>query len=125
MAVALWLRRSGVDIPDAELLTEVSEEVGIELSPVVRDQISWDPKSCNDVLPHKVFCVLLGDRGQRFGFDPFGEIIVATSYSLEFGGAVPQYPSPIERRAMDWRVGSNPVLAGEGSVRTSGTSRII
>ena len=32
---------------------------------------------------------------------------------------VPQYPTPIERRAMDWRVSSNLVLAGEGSVRTS------
>ena len=56
-------------------LTEVLEEVGIELSPVVQDESSWDPKSCNDVLSHKVLRVLLGDGGQRFGFDSLSEII--------------------------------------------------
>ena len=117
----MWVHRSGVDIPEAELLEEVSEEVRIELSPVVRDQTPWDPKFCNYALPHKVPRVLLGDGGQRFGFDPLGEIIdVATSYSLEFDGVVPQYPSPTERRAIDWRVGSAPAPAGEGSARTSG-----
>ena len=75
MAVALWVCRSGVDILDAELLAEVSEEVGIELSPVVRDQSSWDPKSCDDVLPHEVPRVLFGDGGQWFGLDLFGEIV--------------------------------------------------
>ena len=71
----MWVCRGGVDIPDAELLAEVSEEVGIELSPVIRDQSSCDFKSCNDVLPHKVLRVLFGDGGQRLGLDPLGEII--------------------------------------------------
>ena len=67
LAVALWVRRGGVNAFYAELLAEVFKEVGIELSPVVRKQSSWDPKSCNDVFPHKVLRVMLGDGGQRFG----------------------------------------------------------
>ena len=100
LAVALWVCQGGIHIPDAELLAEVFEEVGIELSPIVRDQSSWDPKSCDDVLLHKVPRILLGDGGQRFGLVPLGEIIVATSYSLELGGVVPRCPSPTEQRAM-------------------------
>ena len=75
MAVALWVRRSGVEVPDVELLAEVFEKVGIELSPVVPDQSSWDPKSYNDVLLHKAPRVLFGNGGQWFGLDPLGEII--------------------------------------------------
>ena len=75
MSIALWICRGGADVLDAELLTEVFEEVGIELRPVIRDESSWDPKSCNDALSHKVLRVLLGDGGQRLGFDPHGEII--------------------------------------------------
>ena len=75
MAIALWVCQGGVDIPDAELLAEVSEEIGIELNPVVQDQSLWDPKSCDDVLPHEVPHILLSDGGQRFGFNPLGKII--------------------------------------------------
>ena len=57
------------------LLAEVLEEVGIELCPVIRDESSRDPKSCNDVLSDKVLRVLLSDGGQRLGFDPLGEVI--------------------------------------------------
>ena len=56
-------------------MAEASEEVGIKLSPVIRDQSLWDPKSCTDVLLRKVLRVLLGDGGQRFSFYPLGEII--------------------------------------------------
>ena len=75
MAIALWVRRGGVDISDAVLLAEAFEEVGIELCSVVGDESSGDSKSRDDVLPYKVLCVLLGDGGQRLRFDPLCEVV--------------------------------------------------
>ena len=75
MTIALWIRRGGVDIANAVLLAEAFEEVGIELRSVVGDKGSGDSKSFDHVLPHKVPRVLFGDRGQRFGLNPLGEII--------------------------------------------------
>ena len=60
---------------NAVFLAEVLKEVGIELCPIVRDESSGDPKSCNDVLPYEVLRVLFSDGGQRLGFDLFGEVI--------------------------------------------------
>ena len=117
----MWVCQGGIHIPDAELLAEVFEEVGIELSTVVLDESSWDPKSCDDVLLHKVPRILLGDGGQRFGLVPLGEIIVATSYSLEFGVADRRCPDPTERKATGWIEGLGPALADGESVRISGT----
>ena len=57
------------------LLTEVFKEIGIELCPVVRDESSRDPKSCNDVFPYEVLRVLLSDGGQMLCFDQLGEVI--------------------------------------------------
>ena len=34
-----------------------------------------DPKSSNDVLLDKLFGIHIPDVSQRFGFDPFGEIV--------------------------------------------------
>ncbi|KAJ8639190.1 hypothetical protein MRB53_015884 [Persea americana] len=75
LAIALWVRRGGVDISDAILLTEALEEVGIELGPVVGDESSGHPKSRDDVLSYKVLRVLLGDGGQRLCFDPLCEVV--------------------------------------------------
>ena len=56
-------------------MAEALKKVGIELCLIVGDESSRDSKSCNDVLPYEVLCVLFSDGRQRLGFDLFGKVV--------------------------------------------------
>ena len=60
---------------DFELGTEIPELRIVELLPIIRHQGSWDAKPANSGMPNEVAYLLFCDSGQRFGLDPFGEII--------------------------------------------------
>ena len=42
---------------------------------IVRDKGMRDPESGDNVLPNKFLSVYVPDVGQRFSFNPFGEIV--------------------------------------------------
>ena len=47
----------------------------VKLLSIVGHDGMWDTKSADYVLPDEVCAFRLGDGGQGFNFDPFGEII--------------------------------------------------
>ena len=60
---------------DPELNIEISELRIIKLLPIIRYQSSRDAKPSNYGMPNEIAYLLFCDSSQRFGFDPFGEII--------------------------------------------------
>ena len=64
-----------VVVLDPELGIEIPELRIVELLPIIRHRGSWDAKLVNYGAPDKAACLLFYDSSQRFGFDPFGEII--------------------------------------------------
>ena len=57
------------------LLTEVCEFITLELRPVVRDDLPWEPKSAYNVLDEKDQGFLSYNACHRLGFILFGEVI--------------------------------------------------
>ena len=57
------------------LSTEVFKFLIVELSAVISDDDSWNAESVDYMILDKSFHFFFCDEGQRFSFDPFGEII--------------------------------------------------
>ena len=47
------------------------------LESVVRDKSMWNPKSSNNILPHKRFCIKISNIGQRLSLNLLCEVICA------------------------------------------------
>ena len=54
---------------------EVSEEVAIELFPIISDQHLWQTKMTYYILQNKALYFEGGDGGERLCFNPLGEVI--------------------------------------------------
>ena len=64
-----------VVVLDPEFGTEILELRIVALLPIIRHQGPWDAKPANYGALNEVVYLLFCDSSQRFGFDPFGEII--------------------------------------------------
>ena len=64
-----------VVVLDSELSAEIPKLRIVELFPIVRQEGSRDPKSTYYKAPDEVAYLLLCDRCQGLGFDPFGKIV--------------------------------------------------
>ena len=64
-----------VVVLDPELGTKIPELRIVKLFPIIRHHGSWDAKPANYGVPDKAVYLLFCDSSQRFGFDPFSEII--------------------------------------------------
>ena len=69
------MRYGGEVVVDPELDALLLEEGVVDLLPVVGGDNPWDAKPAEEVLPDKLPRSLFGDHGNRFGFDPLGEVV--------------------------------------------------
>ena len=75
LAIALRVCWGGVSVLYAQITTISPKGLDIELKPIIRYESVWDPKSRNDVLPHKSLYILISDVSKKLGLYLFGEVI--------------------------------------------------
>ena len=56
-------------------MVEISVYSAVKLWPIVSYNRLRDPKSANNIPPHKLDNILIFDGGESFGFYPFAEIV--------------------------------------------------
>ena len=69
-------------VRDVEIRVELFESIIVKLSGVVRDGNLRNSKLTNDVLPYKIPGVLFCDFGERFGLNPFCEVVYGNDQEL-------------------------------------------
>ena len=77
MSISLGISWNGIPVRNSEITIVSSERFTVKLEVVVQNKGVRDPESCDNVLPNELLGIHVSDISQRFGLDPFGEIVDA------------------------------------------------
>src|SRR6266540_6935899 len=75
LPVTLWVCHRSVANFYAEFFAPIFEFYAYELSAIICDNLDRDAASDNNIL-EEFLCFGSCDRGDRFGFNPFGEFVI-------------------------------------------------
>ena len=84
LSIPLGINWSRIPIRDTKFTTISSESLAIKLKSIFRDKGMRNPKTSDNVLPHKPFGIYVLDVRQWLNFNPLGKVINAD-----------QKPSPV------------------------------
>ncbi|GJU50399.1 hypothetical protein Tco_1219954 [Tanacetum coccineum] len=74
----------------------------LELFPIVRDDLSWESKSTDNVFPHKFFDLIDSDGCNRFCFDPLYEVVNSYYQELEFSRSFRERSGYVNFPFVEW-----------------------
>ncbi|GJU61262.1 hypothetical protein Tco_1243097 [Tanacetum coccineum] len=77
-----------VHLLDIQPCTPTLERVIHKLSTIIHDDYPGKTKPASYVVQDEMYYLLTGDSGQRFGFDPLGEVVNCHDYKLDPSGGL-------------------------------------